>query len=141
MRAAAVNAVFIPSPGVHEGFHHEAERHAARALERLEQFAEFGVLATAAREVLERVVDLVLEKSLQLREVHEITDMPDGLPTADEVTDDRAIRIATGQRGEVLVEELAAGLLHDIEEDVRGVQPGRVVSLDPWEGGRRRAEG
>ena len=122
MSAAAVNAVFIPSPGVHEGFHHQAEGHASRALHRFQKVAELRVVATAASEVFQRVVDFVLEEALEFGEIKEVADVPDVLALANEIADRSAIRVAAWQGCEVLKANLSGALLHDVREDVGGVE-------------------
>src|SRR3569623_935182 len=76
MSAAAVDAVLIPGPGVHEGLDHEPEGLAARGLQGFEQFAERLVFTAAFREVLQRIVNLVLQEALKLGEVQEVAHMP-----------------------------------------------------------------
>lgn len=69
MRAAAVDAIFIPSPGIHERLHHDAKSIALRGFELPEQVAQFCIVATATREVGQCVVNLVVQEALKLREI------------------------------------------------------------------------
>lgn len=57
MRAAAVNAVFVPRGGVHEWLDEQPERMRFVQLELFEQFAERLGFATAFHQVFELVTD------------------------------------------------------------------------------------
>ncbi len=139
MGAAAINAVFIPSPCVHERLHHQAEGHASRALHRFQKVAELRVVAAAASEVFQRVVDFVLEKALEFREIKKVADVPDVPALANQVADRSAIRVAARQGCEVLKANLSGALLHDVREDVRGVEAGVVRPFDRKVEGSSRA--
>ena len=90
-----------------------------------QQVAERLVLATAAREVFDGVVDLVLEETLQPAEVDEVADRIRAPAVPDEITNRRAIRIAARQRREILEAQPPARLPHRREQNVCGVQSGR----------------
>ena len=72
VRAAAVDAVLIPAPGVHERLDEQAESVLFLHFEAVQDFSQFGVLATALDEIGEFVADLVAEKSLKAGEVNEL---------------------------------------------------------------------
>src|SRR5581483_12008097 len=74
MGAAAVDAVLVPRPRIHEGLDEEAEGVGFIELELLEQFAERFALAPALQQVLQAVADLVAEEALHLGEVDELAD-------------------------------------------------------------------
>lgn len=110
--AAAVNAIFVPGPGVHKGFNHDAEGHAPGALHRLEQFAQLCVIAAAPSEVFERVMHFILKESLEFRKIQEVADMINAAVAPDEIADDRAVGIAARQRREVCKAKLTLRMLH-----------------------------
>ena len=72
--AAAVNAVFIPCPSIHERFDKQAKTVVFIQLEGVQQVAERLAFAAAAREIAERVADFVAQKTLHLGEVDEVAD-------------------------------------------------------------------
>ena len=119
--AAAVNAVFVPRRGVHERFDEEPERVRFVELELLEQFAERLGVAAAFHQVFEFVADFGAEKSLDVFEVNEVADGTNLSADFEQVADGRAVRIAAGQRREILKAQLAGGLCDGGEDDVGGV--------------------
>lgn len=119
--AAAVDAVFVPVPGVHEGFDEEAEGVAFAEFELFEEVAEGGVVAAAFEEVFEAVVDLVLEEALDFGEVDEVGDGADAEGGLEEVADGGAVGVAAGEGGEVFEAETVVGLGDGAEDDVGGV--------------------
>ena len=70
--AAAVDAVFVPRPGVHEGFDEQAEGVGFVEFEFMKETSERFTLATALREVFEGVAHFVAEESLHGGEVDEL---------------------------------------------------------------------
>ena len=123
MGAAAVDAVLVPGPGVHEGLDEETEGVALLHLETVQDLAELGVLAAALDQVGKLVAHLVAQEALEAGEVDELGDAPDADRRAQQVADGRAVRIAAGQRREVLEAQPAGRLLHRAEDDVGGIQP------------------
>jgi len=121
MGAAAVDAVFVPVPGVHEGFDEEAEGVSFAEFELFEHVAEGGIVAAAFEEVFEAVVDLVLEEALDFGEVDEVGDGADAEGSFEEVADGGAIGVAAGEGGEVFEAEALVGLGDGAEDDVGGV--------------------
>jgi len=139
--AAAVYAVFVPRPRVHKGLDEQAEGGGAELgcgvrgfelrgsgtalharLQLVQQFAEGFAFAAAAGEVFGGVADFVAEEILHLAEVHEVADGA-GLPADfQKVADGRAVRIAAGERGEVVEAEAGGGLGDEGEDDVGGVE-------------------
>ena len=119
--AAAVDAVFVPVPGVHEGFDEEAEGVAFAEFELFEDVAEGGVVAAAFDEVFEAVFDFVFEESLDFGEVDEFGDGADAEGSFQEVADGGAVGVAAGEGGEVGELEAVVGLVDGAEDDVGGV--------------------
>ena len=119
--AAAVDAVFVPVPGVHEGLDEEAEGVAFAELEFFKDLAEGGVVAAAFDEVFDAVIDFVFQESLDLGEVDEFGDGADAEGGFEEVADGGAVGIATGEGGEVGELEAVLGLGDGAEDDVGGV--------------------
>ena len=72
MGAAAVDAVFVPAPGIHEGLDEEPEGVLLAEFELPEEVAEGGVVAAALCEILQLVADLVAEKPLDRVEIDEL---------------------------------------------------------------------
>src|SRR4051794_17102725 len=101
MRAATIDPVFIPSPRVHERLDEKSEGAALVQLELLQQMSERLRFTAAFRQVAELITHLVAQKSLHLREVDEVTDRADAERRLEQVTDRRAVRIATGERREI----------------------------------------
>ena len=62
MRAATIDPILIPRERVHEWLDEEPKRMAFVQFELLEQFAQRLGFATAARQVLQVVTDLVAQK-------------------------------------------------------------------------------
>ena len=122
MRAATVDSVLVPSPRVHKRLHHQAKRHRGFHLQRLEQVAKRFILAAAARQILDGVMHLVLEKALQPAEVHEVADGIRAPAVPDEIADGRAVRIATRERREIIEAQLPTRLPDRREQNVCGVQ-------------------
>src|SRR5436190_9083467 len=72
--AAAIDAVFIPGPGVHERLDEKTEGVSFVEFKLLEQFAQRFGFATAAHEVFQFVTDFVAEKTLHGFEINEVAD-------------------------------------------------------------------
>ena len=72
MRAAAVDAVLVPAPRVHQWLDEQAERILFLHLEAMQNFSQLGVLAAALDEIGEIVADLVTQESLHAGEVDEL---------------------------------------------------------------------
>src|SRR2546430_4044728 len=102
MSTAAVNAVLVPRPGVHERLDEEPERVRFVHLKLFQQFAQRFGFTAAFHQVLQTISHFVAQKILHLREVDEIADGIGALVRLEEVTNGRAIRIAAWQRREIL---------------------------------------
>src|ERR1043166_1007430 len=74
VRAAAVNAVVVPTPGVHEGLYQNSEGVGFVHFELAEQRAERLGFAATAHQIFEAVTNLVLEEALDFGEVNELAD-------------------------------------------------------------------
>ena len=119
--AAAVDAIFVPGPGVHEGFDEEAEGVAFAELVLFENLAEFAVVATALGEVFNAVVDFVFQEALNFGEVDEVGNGADALWCLEQVADGSAVRVAAGERSEVVELESVRRLLDGAKDDVGGI--------------------
>ena len=122
VRATAINTVFVPGPGVHEGLDEKAEGVRFVQLEFLQQLAERFGFAAAFHQVFEAVADFVAEEALHFPEVDEVAHRARGAADFEQVADGRAIRVAAGERGEILAAQLAFTLLDGIEDDVGSVE-------------------
>ena len=77
MGAAAVDAVFVPIPSIHEGFDEEAEGVFFAELVLFEQVTKRGVVAAAFGEVFEAIADFVAEEALYFGEADEVGNRAD----------------------------------------------------------------
>ena len=122
--AAAVDAVFIPSEGIHERFDEEPEGVGFVELELFEQVAEGFGFAAAFHEVFQFVADFGAEKSLHVFEVHEIADGTDLTAHFEQIADGRAIGITAWQWREIFEAQFPRRLANGGENDVRSVKAG-----------------
>jgi predicted peroxiredoxin len=129
--AAAVNAVLIPAPRIHERLDEQAEGVRFIQLELPEQRAERFAFATALRQVFEAVTDFVAEKALHFAKVDEVADQArTAVAGFQQIANRRAIRIAARQGCEVFVAEAAMRLFHRGEDDVGRVEISGVLRVE-----------
>jgi len=131
VRAAAINAIFVPRQRVHERFDEQPECMRLVQFKFLEQLTERFGFAAALHEVFEPVADLVLQKILHLREINEVAHRTHLPADFQEVTDGRAIRVPTRQRREIVEAQLPARLSNGSEDDVGGVQAAESCVRNP----------
>ena len=102
MGAAAIDAVFVPGVGVHEGLDEEAKGVGFIEFPLLEQIAQRLRVAAALSEVLKAVVHAIVEEALDVIVINELAHGAQAFIRFDEIADGGAIGIATGERGEVI---------------------------------------
>src|SRR5205814_7419357 len=101
MRAATIDPILIPRERVHERLDEEPKRMAFVQFELLEQFAQRLGFATAARQVLQVVTDLVAQKPLHRRKIDKIAHGTDLSVDFEQIPNGSAIRVTAGQRGKI----------------------------------------
>src|ERR1051325_2621063 len=102
MRAAAVDAVFVPGPRVHEWLDEQTKRVRLVHFKLLEQSAQRLVFASALHEIFEAVTNLIAEEALHFSEVDELADRAGPAIDFQQIADRRAVRIAAWQGSEIL---------------------------------------